>query len=553
MGLQPDVRYVLSAQLAATPPDETPGLHHVRDLTEAEAAQFREDLELIRSVASIAPYARAVTAYRQLVELVEGLKPDAKGRPSARGAAQLRQALSAVSHAFRELPDQLADALAKRLGSEAPGAGRLDGAISGFKLEPACRLISALPTVPAHGFVLHGADARRDVLVDASSWAESTEMGVVAIVATVEAAVDSAGRLLSQYLLEQRELVDAASKRVAALDGEAFQGASAVIEMRPAPGGEELHMAGLTPLPITEIQALQHGLARARRLLEAPEREPAQRGVPGMTDEQARAILTDAHSVDLEEPPAASDDDDHEPDAEGRPLDLNAVIAHLQLGAARLEHAWAQAVSEETVQSLAGEWESLLRAMSGEFAHADRDLSDDEREIELPPSMATIACLDPSPDAADADAQARLAQVMALAELAQLIPTLSEPTVGLTDANGNRVAWFSSGAFASLRDHLELLAELTSPRDDTTAVSRSLRLAERATLRADPEAAIMHMARALRSVGDNHLPLPGTDNRAIIDRVLELAPRIAAGERVQSAAVALIAQAAHEIVRSSLP
>ena len=177
VGLQPDVRYVLSAQLAATPPDETPGLHHVRDLTEAEAAQFREDLELIRSVASIAPYARAVTAYRQLVELVEGLKPDAKGRPSARGAAQLRQALSAVSHAFRELPDQLADALAKRLGSEAPGAGRLDGAISGFKLEPACRLISALPTVPAHGFVLHGADARRDVLVDASSWAESTGDG----------------------------------------------------------------------------------------------------------------------------------------------------------------------------------------------------------------------------------------------------------------------------------------------------------------------------------------------------------------------------------------
>lgn len=168
---------------------------------------------------------------------------------------------------------------------------------------------------------------------------------------------------------------------------------------------------------------------------------------PPSRPEQIGAIAAvDAHTETVEKPQA--------PDEHDRPIDFAALVAHLHLGAVRLERAWARAIAEDDVTAMVAEWESLLHALVGETQHADRDLPDAEQRFELPPTAEAIPTLETDPGSAASDRQARLAQVMAISDLAALLPALREPTATLTDQTGRRVSWFSSGAFTMTRDRL---------------------------------------------------------------------------------------------------
>jgi hypothetical protein len=531
-----ETRFCLSAQIPPSPPDETPSLESVRDLSDPEMEQFRADAALIGSVATMAPYARAVTAYRQLAELVDELVLGAGGRPTKRGVELLRRGLAAVSHAFGELPGALADALAGRLGADSDAAHRLDEAITEFARAPAVQLTSALHDIRAEQLVVVDVGEQRELALPADE--------PVGILATVEASIELAGRLLSRWLLEQRDTIDAASRRMSALDGEAFRGASAVVEIRTARGEDGVvRTVGMTPtpLPLGETYALQHALARAERVLDDPDREPALRGVRAMTAEQIGAIAAvEAPAETVDEPPT----DEHD-----RPIDVAALVAHLHLGVVRLERAWSRALAEDDVRALAAEWESLLHALAGETQHADRDLPDAERRFEFAPSAGAILALETDPGSAAADRQARLAQVMAISDLAALLPALREPTATLTDQAGRRFSWFSSGAFAMARDRLGLITELAGMAGDRPEPARSLDLAERAELRADPGATVVHLARALKALDPAQLAALGSERRALADRVTQLAARIGAGDRCDYGATTLIAQAARHAVR----
>jgi len=183
----------------------------------------------------------------------------------------------------------------------------------------------------------------------------------------VEAAIELAGHLLSRWLLEQRDIIDDASRRISALDGEVFRGASAVVELRTAPREDgAVDVLSMTPtlLPLGEMYTVQHALASAEHVLEDPDREPALRGVRAMTAEQIGAIAAVAD-------PGETVEDRQAPDEHDRPTDFAALVAHLHLGVLRLERAWSRALAEDDVKALAAEWGSLLHALAAESQHAD--------------------------------------------------------------------------------------------------------------------------------------------------------------------------------------
>lgn len=529
--------FSLSAQIPPSPPDETPSLESVRHLSDAEMEQFRADVALVCSVSTLAPYSRAFTAYRQVADLVDELVVDAQGRPTARGVKQLRRGLAAVSHAFAELPKALADALAARLG-ECDAGRRLDEAIAEFVRVPVVQLSSALHDLSADQLAVVDVGDQRELVLPLDE--------PVGILATVEAAIELAGHLLSRWLLEQRDIIDDASRRISALDGEVFRGASAVVELRTAPredGAVDVLSMTPTPLPLGEMYTVQHALASAERVLEDPDREPALRGVRAMTAEQIGAIAAVAD-------PGETVEDRQAPDEHDRPTDFAALVAHLHLGVLRLERAWSRALAEDDVKAMAAEWGSLLHALAAESQHVDDELPEPERRLELPPTADTILALETEPGSAVAERQARLAQVMAISDLVVLLPALREPTATVTDQAGRRVSWFSSGAFAMARDRLGLIAELGGIAAARQEAERSLHLSERAELRADPEATIVHLARALKALDPARLAALGPDERALVDRVTQLAARIGAGDALDYAATTLIAQGSRDAIRA---
>ncbi len=81
---------------------------------------------------------------------------------------------------------------------------------------------------------------------------------------------------------------------------------------------------------------------------------------------------------------------------------------------------------------------------------------------------------------------------------------------------------------------------------------RSLHLAARAELRADPEATLIHVARALDAIDAAELAQLDVNDRAVLAKVRELAPRIAAGESLDIATITLTASSALLLVREAL-
>lgn len=531
-----------------------------------EVRQFRADSELLRALVSIAPYARASTAYDELASLVDDLTSHEVGRPTPRASQQLRRQLGAVASAMQEMPSKLADALATRLGPESEGASRLAEATAELEDEAAYKLTIAMGRCPMDHLVLVRQKDRADVVVTPKALAEWTAPDelfpagqAVGLVASVEAALGLSGPVLLRWMLEHRDLIDGASRRVAKLNGEVFQGSPAVVELRMrAREGAEPEVLGMTPmpLPLAEMYALQASLEQASRVLEHPDSKPAHRASKGMTAERIAAVtgISDAAELDDDKPSESPPEvEEQAPDPEARPLDFPALVAHLHLGAAQLERAWSRALEDSDVQTVMAQWTSTVQALLAEVEHADEGLPEAERRFELPPNSEEIAGLVAEPGSQASDRQSRLAQVMLMADLVSLIPALREPTQRMVDhATGSVATWFSSGAFSALRDRLELLTELTGITERAAPAVRSLHLAARTELRADPEATLIHVARALEAIDAAELAQLDVNDRAVLAKARELAPRIAAGESFDIATITLTASSALRLVREAL-
>ena len=527
------IEWLLAAQTPAIPPDETPGLLMLRPLSAEETRQCHDDAALVKKIARSAPYQRAVTAYHQLFEAVQKADTTGGSRPSARAAAALSRGLSAVAHALRELPE----ALQRSLEEDLPGDDGL------------YRLATQIDALDAGRLIILREEEGVELVAaseDAAAWVRAAGLDegqdAIGILMTVERALDDAARLVAHWLLAQRGLIDGACRRLAALDGEVFQGASCIIEMTPSGDGDgERRMTNLLPLPLDDLYASQYALAQAAQVLDGPDREPALRGPRAMPAETIEAVVRaqlDDAEPETVEPPHALD----------RAIDMASLISHLQLGAMRLERAWSQALDREDVATLAGEWASLLQALVGEIQHDDEKLPESDRHLDLPPTIGELATLIGEPGRADG--RLRVAQAMAVADLVALVPSLTEPTNRLTDGAGRRLEWFSSGAFANVRELLALVTTLLDLGDP--AATSSLRLAARSRLRADPLAEVLHLARALRAIPVAAMPGEGTGERIVLDQLLDLARRIGNGTDVDLAQAFLCALAARDVLTDML-
>lgn len=580
---QPIAQYVsLSAQLRAIPPDETPGLLGVRELSDEEVAQYRRDAALLRSVAPLTPYARATDAVTELAELVDQLG-DATGDAtlSRRGQRRAQRALAIVARTLGDLPDGLEASLRDRFGSAGEEARRLSEEHARLAGLPSYRLAAAFDSAPVeHLRAVSGSGTSELVLIaeGVPDWPAAAEElpqpAPIGLVATAERALFESQQLAARWLLEHKDTVREASLRLAMLAAEVIEGAPAVvvIRIRRRGAGEEPEVLGMTPdpVPLEELHALQAALVRAERRLETEPREPALRGTQGLYPEQILAAFADTNPellCDLaedtpdpvdddsdankgaaeggggyEEGETEDDEDDEQPGAP--PLDLATVIKHAELGTMALEQAWSRTLADENSEELLARWLSAVEAIRAAVFASDQRRPEEERYLELPLTDADIAAVELAPGSDRAAHQARLAQMLTLIDLIHAIRGLNQPTLRLVDeGRGHYAEWVSSGAFAAARDQLRILAELlnaetASPTADED-IERALHLAPQALLRGDPEAAVLHLARAPRlDPADPDDP----DTGAVLELIKDAAVRLARGDQLDLAAVTLLAQ-----------
>lgn len=563
----------LGAQLPIIPPDETPTLLGVRELSGSELTQYHEDAALLRGVAPITPYARAADAVAALAELAEQLANNSDEGPlGRRGQKRLRRALELVARLLADLPDQLEQTLRDRFGADGDAARRLSEEHTGLAAQSPYRLASGFDSLPVEHVRLISDDENVELAVTAEGVAEwsvgRTEVAPprpLGLVATAETALVLSQKMLSQWLIEHKEVVREASLRVARLASEIIEGAPVVTRFRIRQRGEdeEPEVLGMKPdpIPLQELHALQGAILRAERILAAELKQPALRGQPGMYPEQVQAVLEqtdprhrfgdEEHASATDEPPPDGDSDEAEEGEPGVPaIDLPTVIRHLEFGTMSLEQAWSRALKEPGSDRMIAQWTSMVETLRAEMHAADQRLPEDDRYLELPPTAEEIARLDLAPDDGRAVQQARLAQTMVLVELIRSIPDLARPTVTLLDRERDLYsAWISSGAFAAVRDQLGLIADLLAepPQTRLRQVHRSALLAERALARGDPEATLLHAARVFRAEDQPTSDSASGDVRKLVK---DAAERLAAGEQLDLAAVTLLAHEASALIHA---
>lgn len=574
----------LSAQLPIIPPDETPGLLGVRDLSDDEARQYRQDAALLRAIVPLSPYVRAADAVEALSELVDQLADASDdGTLTRRGQRHVERALAIVARTFDELPKELQASLRDRLGAAGDEARRLSEEHARLAALPSYSLACALDSVPVEHLRVAPDDEASELVLRAEGvvlWSlaadaplPTTPLGLVAI---AERGLLDAERLVARWLLEHADVIREASLRMATLAAEVIEGAPAVVafHIRRRSEEEEPEVLGMThdAVPLEELRTLQVALQRAKRRLESEPREPALRGAPGLYPEQILTAVAErnremlgqpvdepADDIEEDDPGAGDDAGDSDQDADeideqpgAPPIDLATVIAHAELGTMALEQAWSRALADEDTEELLARWFSTIEAIRAEVFAADQKRPENDRYLEVPPTEAEIAGVVLAPGSNRMSHQARVAQMLTMIEFIDAIRSLDQPTQRLVDQPGGRYAqWVSSGAFALARDQLRALSGLldaeTGPPTTDEDAERAFHLAANASRRGDPEAAVLHLARGLllRSARTDD---PHTT--AVLELIKGAAARLAHGEQLDRGAITLLAHAGIEYIGS---
>jgi hypothetical protein len=214
-----------------------------------------------------------------------------------------------------------------------------------------------------------------------------------------------------------------------------------------------------------------------------------------------------------------------------------SLVAYMDVGRRRLEEAWWRAFADEDLAALVGDWLSLIKGAAAAWMPVGEPQG--SGRLQTPLSIDTAAGLSLEFDSPAAAAQARAAQQATIATIESMVSAIRERSEPASTGMG---PWLSSGAFASLRDQLEMLGYLSgvgaeSPDPAAVSLSRALRAAQRA----DPEAVLIHLARAVHAADAGAVEAADPVTASLLTRTVEAARRLAAGEHLDHSAVALLA------------
>jgi hypothetical protein len=517
--------WTLAAQTPPIPPDETPSIVGFREISGDELILAQRDCSLIQEIAPVRPYAKVAQAFEALTKLIEDAAVRATHgqlRPRDQGAlgATLRTYASAVGC----LPEDLGSSLRLRLPEGSDSLARWEALRAAETAQLGFRLACAFPALPVDALrtvtgeaaeigrvteLVALPDGARPLLLAAGEMADNRALGLRSIAI---GALQGAQRLLTRWLLEQEQLIREASLRLQQLAAEVLGGPPLLAHLRfgeQREGQPDPISLNPLPLPLAEIQQLQDAVARAHRQVEmsssgASIREPARRraGEGMLTEEVAAAVGSLGANGDGDDIP------NPEIAASAEALDLGVLLEHLRGGAHRLEQAWSRALTNEDIQSLLGEWSSMVAALRVEIAADEEPLNehDPQRFISsFPPGPKEIASLDLDAGAAASSQQTRLAELTAFTWLTQALSAAREPSQrAVNPSSGAQMQWWASGAFAALLERATLASEFVRARSEQPMSARtpprwqeSLRKARVASAYADVEAVVLHSLRAV--------------------------------------------------------
>lgn len=288
-----------------------------------------------------------------------------------------------------------------------------------------------------------------------------------------------------------------------------------------------------------------------------------------------------AEPIHAADSPADESDEDDDPDPLGEPVDVDGLFSVVSALVPELEREWSRALEEAALtpalaKQVAGLW-SLLTALQKRFVE-DRLLNLlglDGALAEWPLSPARLGMVDVEPDSLErAEEQLRWAQLGAMEDLVEASRALREPTTTTIhigpperverfwDAGGFRLVEDRLRHLKRLMDsHRRLLSQLaegaSGDHPDRLSWER-LKLAERALLAGDPEAAIFHAHRSIAAtfsdVSGDKLPaavvaaLAERPTVAVFapaaERALEAGHRLREGGSIDLGAASLLAEIA---------
>ena len=534
-------RWWLVTHLSPADPETKSDLEILREVDADDVRETREANALLTRLAGVAPYARLVELYEDLLE-AHGREASAKRR-----AAEMNRAARALGKVAQELPNDLRRNAAADFGADSEEARQLETALAEETARAPFRLLAAVGTLQQGPFaadddaLVNDADAVAALAADVPEISRTTDF-----VRTLGAGVVVAQRLMGRQLQIYETRIDEASLHLRRLAAEVADGAPALMrasDFDPEAGQTNLGQTTFDALALDKAVYLHRALRHARRLLDAtndvaiePTAAPAVDSAP-TTETVAEdvpppsAVGDDVENADsaamaadetVAEAPAPVEQEPPEPplgDRADQVLDLGALARHATEFIDELERAWSAALDDvllaEAQDEMNARLSSLLRSIQRRAAAGDRAADTaglDARLPALPLSPEEITRLTLEPDPEQRWRQLRLAEVEALVLLTDALHGLRQPSAGTIYVDENRVeTWWEAGAFALVRERAELLVRVseelanaeaavlgrTTDTTPSSALLSRLSLARDALGRGDVEATLLHSRIAL--------------------------------------------------------
>jgi hypothetical protein len=582
-------RWWLVTQLPPSQPESKGDLEILREVSEEEERQTREANALLNRLVSAAPYARLVELYE---ELTQALGRDAS---PVRRAADMNRVARALGKVAAELPGDLLRHARADFGDGSDKGQELEAAIAEEAQRVPFRLLVAVgklvqgPFAPVGDGVGNEAEAMTTLMADVPEVQPHLDL-----VSALRAGIVVAQRLIARQLQIYEERVDDASLYLRRLAAEVADGAPALMRadsFDPEGGETNLGQTTFDPLALDKALYLHRALKHARELLkatgggreesadDAPEGESIPVAAEPVPEAPEGAAPSDAQlagdSEETSEPPPGDRGD--------QVLDLRALAQHATAFTDDLEKAWSAALDDALLAQAQDEmnarYASLLRTIQRRVAAGDRALRDagvDPQVPAYPLHSEEIGRLSLEPDDERRWRQLQLAELDALMLLLEALEAIRAPSAQTIYVDEKRVeTWWEAGAFALVRDRVDLLVRVSEQAAlaeaavmnvslDSTAPSAffdRLRLAADALGHGDVEATLVHARLALHLraglevdvVPNDLLERLANDPRLAGDapllRLLEQAgTKLAAGEALDIGAAVLIAARALAVV-----
>lgn len=579
-----DYWYLIGQGPRGDGPHEGPSITIEREISPDEVGVIRSSNALVKRLASIAPYAR-------LVEVFEEFEQATLQNASAkRRADDMSRAAYALGRTTLDLPKRLEHAAEADFGGDSDELVALKSAIAEECARPPFTFLVRLADVEPL-FVASG----EAVQLTESAVAELSETlpGVTSdsdILGACFAGLVVAQRLIARQLLFYREQIHEATRRLRLLAADVPVGAPVLMrdeKLDLSTGRIELGSPSFDPLALAEGQYLHAALSHSERLLRdsdpalarespAPATSEAAGDAPMTQDDEV--ALTDTEPDPAEPAESLAAESELRKDVVERDdlvVDMALLVREATALTDDLERTWSDALDRLDLRNaqagLGARLSSLLSAIHRRSGATDRAL----RESGFDPSIPRFpigrdeeAALTFKPADEQRFRQLQIAELEAVAMLAEAIQALGAPSAVEISETGEERTFWEAGAFDLVRRRAEYLRRVSKAAgraeaiiagrgaDDEDAflqVFDRLRLAGDAVGRGDPEAALIHCSLLLResiereglSEGDPlaYLAARMGDERhaALLTQLAVAVGTLGRGEQLDIGAAALVA------------